>query len=303
MTSVLDGIEVRQLSIDEYAALQSNSANDPAIAGLRDEVQRAFTHGSRALLLRAGHGQAGSEATFARAFQTIGSWLGTASPQSPEGETVARVESRPDDPQRRGTHSEDELQPHTDLHDILALGCVRQAATGGASFLVPAETLREHMARDHPEAMPALEQGYYLGTNPALQSRCRVSRDKVPIFIESAGKTLACWNGYFLRAAAASRDEPPPADLERALAQLRSTAARLAAASPFMLEPGDMLFWHNWTWLHGRTAFADDAARPRLLLRLWLRSALVPRPDMLSQLAERIDDDHLLTRELGYRQT
>jgi hypothetical protein len=31
-----------------------------------------------------------------------------------------------------------------------------------------------------------------------------------------------------------------------------------------------MMLWHNWTNLHSRTAFEDDPASRRLLLRLWL---------------------------------
>ena len=38
----------------------------------------------------------------------------------------------------------------------------------------------------------------------------------------------------------------------------------------FLLEPGDMMLWHNYTNLHSRTSFEDDPASPRLLLRLWL---------------------------------
>ena len=47
----------------------------------------------------------------------------------------------------------------------------------------------------------------------------------------------------------------------------------------FMLSPGDMLFFSNYTVLHNRTAFVDDddLDKRRHLLRLWLR-AHDPRP-------------------------
>jgi len=37
-----------------------------------------------------------------------------------------------------------------------------------------------------------------------------------------------------------------------------------------MLEPGEMVLWHNFTNLHSRTEFENDATHRRLLLRLWL---------------------------------
>lgn len=265
-------------------------------------MRAAFTDGPRAILVRGLSVESCGEQAFADGFAAIGNWLGTASPQSIAGELVARVEARSDDPQRRGTHSEDELQPHTDLHDILALGCVRQAASGGQSFLVAGEALRRRMALDHPHSLAVLEEGYYFGTNPALHSSQPVSKSKVPVFGAAQEGGFVCWNGYFLHAAAASRGEAIPPELDDALARLRGVAADLAAINSFPLVPGDMLFWHNWSWLHGRTAFKDDPAAPRLLLRLWLRSQIVPRPDVLAQLAARIDADHILTSALGYRQ-
>jgi hypothetical protein len=48
----------------------------------------------------------------------------------------------------------------------------------------------------------------------------------------------------------------------------------------FMLEPGEMLLWHNFTMLHSRTHFEDDddPAYKRLLLRLWLNVPKNGRP-------------------------
>lgn len=300
MSELPPRIVLRRLCPIEAAAAAGH-ADDTVLADLRREVVGAFAKGPRALILRGFEVEGSGEAALDRALQMVGSWLGQASPQSPEGELVARVEHRPHDPQARGTHSEDELQAHTDLHDILALACVRQAPEGGDSLLVSAAALRQHIARTAPEALAALERGYYFGTNPVLRSDHPVSRTPVPVFLDHEGAALVCWNGYFMRMAALHRGEEPPADLQAALGHLRKAAAELAAAATFRLMPGDMLFWHNWSWLHGRTAFRDDPARPRLLLRLWLRSELVARPAILAERAAAIDADHRLTQAMGYR--
>ena len=60
-----------------------------------------------------------------------------------------------------------------------------------------------------------------------------------------------------------------------------------------MLEPAEVLFWHNWTNFHSRTAFEDAPGQRRLLLRLWLNiengRAVAPE---IAERARLIDRDH-----------
>ena len=39
----------------------------------------------------------------------------------------------------------------------------------------------------------------------------------------------------------------------------------------FLLEPGEMLLWHNFQMLHARDAYQDSPEHTRHLPRLWLR--------------------------------
>lgn len=286
---------------DDIAALLDGREGD--LTETRGALVDCFTAGPRAVLVRGLDPGAVGEETFAAALLRIGGWLGRPSPQSPRCEKVARVEHRPGDPQKRGTHSDSELAAHTDLHDVLALACVRAAAAGGESFLVPAGELFEHMARTAPQHLQVLREGYFMGTNPVLQSREPVSPGPVPVFLHEpdSARMQCCANGYFLRMGALARGAALPDPLVAALDALKSAAAELASERTFRLEPGEILLWHNWSWLHGRTAFADAPDQHRLLLRLWLRSDIVPRDPRLADLARRIDADHHLTRELGLR--
>lgn len=293
-------IATRFVTAAEVEALGSAAADGATT--LRDELVDCFAHGPRAMRLSGLDPAALGEDGFAKALLAIGRRLGEPSIQSAEGNRVARVERVPGDLQARGTHSDSDLLAHTDMHDILALACVRPAAIGGDSFLVDAHALRDRLAALHPDCLDALRRGYPFGTNPVLQSRHRVSEQPVPVLFDAVpGRPLVCWNGYFMRMAAQERGEPLPGDLATALDALRAVAAELAAEATFRLAPGDVLLWHNWSWLHGRTAFVDDDPAPRLLLRLWLRSDLVPRPPILAERAARIDADHRLTAEQGYR--
>ena len=59
-------------------------------------------------------------------------------------------------------------------------------------------------------------------------------------------------------------------ELMAALDFVQEVASRPELRVTFTLEPGEILFWHNFTLLHARTAFANSEDRKRLLLRLWL---------------------------------
>jgi hypothetical protein len=293
-------VPIRQVAAAEVRALAS--ADDQALASLRDELVANFRTGPRAIRLQGFDPATSGEQAFAASLERIGGWLGTLSHQSPRGEAVARVEHDPRDRQARGTYSDSELRPHTDMHDILALACVRKAATGGDSFLVPADRLYRLMQAQAPEHLAALYEGYYFGTNPVLRSARPVSATRVPVFLPDprGGSMQCCCNGYFLRAAAQFRGEPLPPVLEAALAMLHGIAARLADEAQFGLAEGEIVIWHNWSWLHGRTAFVDSPAHRRLLLRLWLRSELVPRAQVLADRATQIDADHALSGSAAF---
>lgn len=301
MTASSLGIARRTITPAELAGLLRSEPDSPVLAGLRQDLIDCFRTGPRALLLSGIDPRGIGEADFAAALLKLGGWLGVPSIQSPQGELVARVEHDPADLQARGTHSDSELQAHTDLHDILALACVHPAELGGESFLVAAGELHDCLLERHRECLAALRTGYYFGINPVLQSDHPVSEAPVPVLFDAGERKLVCWNGYFMRMAALHRNEQLPSALVQALIYLRELAAELAERCRFTLAPGDILFWHNWSWLHGRTAFEDGSANRRRLLRLWLRSDLIDRPPILAERGARIDADHRLTQQLGYR--
>jgi alpha-ketoglutarate-dependent taurine dioxygenase len=178
---------------------------------------------------------------------------------------------------------------------VLALACVSEAAEGGDSMLVSAAALRDAVRRRAPEALAPLERGYPHGINEKVGGVRPVTEAPVPIFSTTGGRLACCYNRYFIHSAARLRGEDLPADLAEAMAILDEEAVRPGLGLRFGLRPGEMLFWHNWTCLHARTAFRDSASRRRLLLRLWLNlsdgRAVDPR---VAARAAQIDADHRL---------
>ena len=62
-----------------------------------------------------------------------------------------------------------------------------------------------------------------------------------------------------------------PPSLTEALDYFNRTAERDDLRVAFMLEPGEMLLWHNFQMPRARTAYQDSPERARRPPRFWLR--------------------------------
>jgi len=91
------------------------------------------------------------------------------------------------------------------------------------------------------------------------------------VFCDVGGVVSCIYAASFMRNAAERMGVPLPGRLAEALAFFSEQAERDDLALRFMLEPGEMILWHNFTNLHSRTEFENDAQHKRLLLRLWLK--------------------------------
>lgn len=280
----------RPLSPAEFAALREGAV----LPELAEDLRAAFTRGPRAIIVEGLDPAVLGEDGMADALALLGAEVGTLSVQSPRGERVMRVEKQTDNPEARGTLTDLELRPHTDMHDILALASVHTAREGGESMLVNVAELHAELARRHPETLAPLQRGYWFGTNPLLASGDPLSVARVPLIDATHGWPMACYNGYFLHRAAQQRGEELEPELADALEAMGQVALELAMRDLFLLRPGEAVFWHNWSWLHGRTAFHSPPSEPaRLLFRLWLRSDLAgPVHPEFKARGEIIDRDH-----------
>lgn len=264
----------------------------PPIAALGEALRHALHHGRGAMLLTGIDLASVGEDRFARIFWGLGTHLGEGAIQGPEGDRIARVEKAAN-PTGRGTLSDVELGPHTDMHELMALACVRPAAAGGESLVVSAPAVHDRIAATAPEHLPALYEGYWTGINPVVGGARPVSDLKLPVF-SFAGERLSCsYNRYFHGAAAQARGEALPDALSAAFAAFDAAAASEGLGARIMLQPGEMLFWHNWSCLHARTAFRDAPGGRRLLLRLWLHAdGGRPVHPAVAERARTIDADH-----------
>lgn len=214
-----------------------------------------------------------SEEEFERIYWGFGTHWGTAVVQSPRGDRLGHVryvEPTPEQATRAYT-SASELYPHADSQEIVGLMCIQKAKTGGLSSLVSSLSVHNEIVKNRPDLLEPLYEGYQFTTREALQRGQKLTPYKVPIY-SYLDNLLSC---YYNRAYIYRAEEftgPLPPKLREAMEYMNGLIEREDLVLDFMLEPGEMAIWHNFTVLHSRTAFEDhdDPKLKRHLLRLWL---------------------------------
>lgn len=251
----------------------------PVVNRLIDEIRGVITQGRGVILLTGLDPARYAPEALERIYWGIGTHLGTAAVQSRTGDRLGRVEQDTTDPVQRGYRSAGELRMHTDSYELIGLLCVRQAASGGQSALVSALAVHNEIARQRPDLLPALYQGFPMAIPEARNTARPITDTPIPVFSYVDGQVSCMFAGSFMRAAAQQLGQPLSPQLDEALQLFQEIADRDDLALRFMLEPGELLLWHNFTNLHSRTEFENgpDAQHQRLLLRLWLKAA-EPRP-------------------------
>jgi len=263
--------------------------DDPAIATLMAEVHDRVQHGPGAVILSGLDPVALGEADFTRAVAGLAAHLGTLAPQSPKRDRIGYVRKEADNPDARGYQSDIELQPHTDFHEIVALASVSRAAEGGLSGLVSLAAIYDILAREDPEALALLEKGYpHDTTGDGL-----LSDAPMPVLYRADGVVTGYAMGVFMYTAAATLGEEVPPLLTAAMKKFSAIARRPDVIVEFMLQPGEIMFWHNFRVLHSRTNFRDDESHRRLILRLWINpEEHLPMPPVYLSQRERFDALH-----------
>jgi hypothetical protein len=199
----------------------------------------------------------------------ISGHVGRVLPQ-PNGEPVVHVRDQgvdPAAPTSRSYQHRGRLDFHSDPTDVVALLCIRPAASGGLSSVVSAIAVHNEIVRTHPDLAEVLYQ-------PWWRDHRNGTFHATPVYaVDEQGRLIANYGADYIRSAQRSADVP------------KLTARQLAAMAALDrlnndpdlvltmdLQPGDMQFLNNHVTMHSRTEYRDhaDPARRRDLLRLWL---------------------------------
>ncbi len=243
----------------------------PEINALTAWIDETIRHGRGAVLLSGLTRDTHSEEDMERIYWGIGTHLGDAATQSMLGDRLGHVQHVKDDPVARGYRSNEELTPHTDSYRIVGLMCLQRAETGGLSRIVSSLAIHNEILATRPELLEPLYEGYYYAIAEARFSAQPVTDFKIPLFCCIDDVVSCGYSRQFIERAAELRNEALPGLLREALDYFDMLAERDDIGVQFMLEPGEMLLWHNFQMLHAREAYQDSAEHSRHLLRLWLR--------------------------------
>jgi hypothetical protein len=257
---------VEQTGDREVTALTRRDFDHPLINGLMHGVRRILMEGKGAVIIGGLDRGRYDLDRFQRIYWGLGTHLGQAAVQSPKLDRIGRVEKAENNPTGRGYLADIELRAHTDFHELLALACFSQAERGGESGLVSSLAVHNILLRERPDLLAPLYEGFYhdfSGPNG-------VSARKVPVFCQVDGQVSCYYHGLFVANAARRMGVDLPENLVEALKYFDSIALRPEVRLDFMLEEGEMGFWHNFVILHSRRSFENSATKKRLLLRLWL---------------------------------
>lgn len=253
-----EGRDATDLTIQDFSA--------PEIVALMTATRYDLMAGRGCVLLSGIDIERYDIEQFKRLHFGLGTHLGTAVEQSPRHDRIGLVRKEPN-PELRGYLSDTELGPHTDYHEILSLASVVASLEGGVSGFVSAAAVYGAIQQERPELLPALEEGYYYPT-----SLSTVTDYKVPTF-SVVGGHIALYNYViFIAQAAEIRGESVPAKLVEALRFMFTVAKRPELMVSFTLQPGEIVFWHNFRVMHSRTSFKNTPDRERTLLRLWMHA-------------------------------
>lgn len=245
-----------------------------------------------------------AEADLALMYYGFASHLGRPLVQSVLGDRLGRVEDRSDqDPNERAYRNRMALPLHTDnAGEIVGMLCVRPATEGGASRYVSATAIHNRIARERPDLLASLYEGFhYHRRGEETPGEAAITPHKVPVFSTCEGYLSCRYIGSRLRAAAKALAQPWPAAFADAVALFEAATHAPDLCLDFTIAPGTAVFHNNYTVLHGRNAFHDRpvSAAKRLLLRMWLK----PEPGRPVVPATEIFSGGAISPQAGRRPT
>ena len=247
----------------------------PALDQLARDVREALSHGRGVIVLSGLDVGRLGEGGFRQCYWDLGKRIGTPAVQSERLEKIGFVRHEKDNPFGRGYITDIELVPHTDVHDILSLASLSTASRGGESGFVSAVAVHDVMARECPDLLAALYEGFPSGI-PANygvpNAEVGGTDDKVPVYCNVGGTVSVFVHGHYMLSASRASGVPIPERLVEAMEKMTEISRRKDLLLEFLLEPGEIAFFNNRAVMHARRAFENEPGRERVLLRLWLHA-------------------------------
>jgi len=214
-------------------------------------------------------------------FYGLGSYFGEAQSQSLMGDRLGHVINvGGKDTRERAYRNSAELSLHTDASDIVGMMCLVRAKSGGVSGYCSGPAVYNHLLEHHPDLLDVLCEGFYYHLfGEQAPGESPVTKKNIPVFSGANGYLSVSYLRSYIELAFDELGLKKSSLEQRALDTFDQIAHSPEFRMDYLMQPGDIAFFNNYTVLHTRTEFFDhdDPNKKRHLLRLWLK-AWNPRP-------------------------
>ena len=278
-------------------AIAPSDFSDPHLSDLARHCRHELSVGRGAVILTGLDPDRFGFDGYQRLYWYLGQLIGKPVLQSEKGDLLGFVRQEKDNPFNRGYISNFEIGFHTDYHELLSLASVQAASEGGESGLCSSLAVHNIMVDERPDLLAVLYEGWLDGLYAFYNLQPPEDgwwEKRVPIVAEQDGVfSVHCLGTHFAEYVARDRGLTVPPELDEAIRVFQAIAARPGIGARFVLQPGEMMFWQNWTVLHARTAFTNAPGHERMLMRLWME-ALDGRttPAFIRDRARLVDQIH-----------
>jgi hypothetical protein len=250
------------------------TAQDFPLPGLRGAIERwraELTEGRGFLLVSGFPVGSWSQEEAELAFWGLGLHLGVPGAQNPAGDLLGHVtdlSAEAEHADERLYRTNQRIRFHCDAADVVGLLCLRASAQGGASRLVSSVTVFDHLQRTRPELARRLFEPFLLDARLPPGAPTQYTPVQPCAFDGQRLRTFMHVD-YFR-----SAERHPGVTIDplarEVLDAWEAFAERPGVHLDMQLRPGDVQLVSNHFVVHARSAYVDDPASPRHLLRLWL---------------------------------
>ena len=213
--------------------------------------------------------------TAATIFCGIGAHLGSARSQNAMGHILGHVRDTGASSQNTNTrlYQTSERQTfHTDSADVVGLLCLHNAKQGGDSMLVSADAIFNRILETRPDLLPLLFDPIATDRRGEVPEGQKPFMD-IPPFSWHQNELTVFYQRQYIDSAQRFPDAFRLTQAHIEVLDLFDACANDPELYLEMrLEPGDMQFVYNHSFLHDRTGFTDhpEPEKRRHLYRLWL---------------------------------
>jgi len=173
----------------------------------------------------------------------------------------------------RGYNTSARLLFHTDGACLTGLMCLGVPAEGGLSVLASSGTVHNLVLVERPDLHAVLRCGFHHHRRGEhAPGEMPISPEPIPVFAYCDGLMHCTYDRNQALWAQEAGVVMAPEQFE-ALAYMDAALSRPELQLHMGLQLGDIQYANNFTVLHARTAYRDDARRQRHLLRIWLETA------------------------------